>query len=339
MLGGFTSLWQPVNGRRRRASSYDVNGGNNDFFTLEPGTRRTLLERNNCSGYIMRMWFTLYTSDAPGPEYLTNVKIRCAFDGQITVEDIPFGMFTGTGPWRVNDLSCAVINVMRARLYNQDMEGCGNGSFNINWSMPFSQGVEIQVKNDSSQELRLFLYIDYMEVELCESPLLFHAHHRVESPTTPAPKVGAGGGAKNLTNQHNYEIVNIQNQRGRYVGTILAVESHPSRVGKWYEGDDMFLIDGEKWPPSLHGTGTEDYFGMAWGVHRVYQALDHGVTHYERAIAEHDRYYDGRFVLYRWHLFDPIVFHESLHASIEAGHANECAQHYESVAFWYSTTI
>jgi hypothetical protein len=33
----------------------------------------------------------------------------------------------------------------------------------------------------------------------------------------------------------------------------------------WYgEGDDMIFIDGEEWQPSLHGTGTEDYFNTAW---------------------------------------------------------------------------
>ena len=26
----------------------------------------------------------------------------------------------------------------------------------------------------------------------------------------------------------------------------------------------MIFIDGEEWPPSLHGTGTEHYFGTAW---------------------------------------------------------------------------
>ena len=88
----------------------------------------------------------------------------------------------------------------------------------------------------------------------------------------------------------------------------------------------MFFVDGESWPPSLHGTGTEHYFGMAWGIHRKYQSWDHGVTHYERNITDHDSYYDGRFVLYRWHLADPIPFRRSLHASIERGHANDCQQ-------------
>ena len=60
-----------------------------------------------------------------------------------------------------------------------------------------------------------------------------------------------------------------------------------------------------------------------------------GVSHYERDLTDEDRFYDGRFVLYRWHTQDPVVFHNSLHASIEAGHANDCAQRYESLAFWY----
>jgi hypothetical protein len=147
------------------------------------------------------------------------------------------------------------------------------------------------------------------------------------------------GEARNLSTQFNYSLAAIDGFAGNYVGTVLAVESHPDRCGKWYEGDDMFVVDGEAWPPSLHGTGTEDYFGMAWGIHRRYQGWDHGVTHYERNITDHDRFYDGRFVLYRWHLADPIPIRKSLHASIEAGHANDCEQVYESVAFWYGKRI
>jgi len=33
-----------------------------------------------------------------------------------------------------------------------------------------------------------------------------------------------------------------------------------------------------------------------------------------------------------FHLNDLILFKQSIHASIEAGHGNECEQHYESVA-------
>ena len=37
--------------------------------------------------------------------------------------------------------------------------------------------------------------------------------------------------------------------------------------------------DGEAWPPSLHGTGTEDYFGAAWGFPSgEYDGPYHGIS-------------------------------------------------------------
>jgi hypothetical protein len=339
------ALWQaPLAGQRKRASSYDHSGGNADYYLLQPGERRTLLAHEGASGCIQRIWFTLGRGD---PLYLQRVKIACVFDGQTTVADVPIGMFVATGPWRFNDLTSAAINVMRSRQMNRDQEGVGCGSVNLYWPMPFLRSARIELYNGCAEPLTIHYHIDYVEQALPAEPLLFHAGYRCVSPTTPMtstaartdPDLGAvaAQGAINLTNAHNYLLAEIAG-RGRYVGTVLAVESHPDRAGKWYEGDDMFFIDGESWPPALHGTGAEDYFGMAWGVHRPYQAFDHGVTHYERQITDHDRFYDGRFTLYRWHLADPIQFYRSLHASIEAGHANDCAQHYESVAFWYSTS-
>lgn len=38
----------------------------------------------------------------------------------------------------------------------------------------------------------------------------------------------------------------------------------------WYgEGDDMILIDGDE-KPTLHGTGTEDYFNTSWCPKTLY---------------------------------------------------------------------
>ncbi|MEP6601977.1 MAG: DUF2961 domain-containing protein, partial [Nitrospirota bacterium] len=46
--------------------------------------------------------------------------------------------------------------------------------------------------------------------------------------------------------------------RGHYVGAILEL------ADKTMEGDDRFYVDGEKFPPAWHGTGTEDYFRCGW---------------------------------------------------------------------------
>jgi hypothetical protein len=278
------------------------------------------------AGVVERIWMTFDTQNA---RCLHDLKITMEFDGETTVAKVPLGMFAGTGPWRVNDLTTPVLNIMRSRKLNTEAKGVGTGSFNIHWAMPFARSARIELVNTGSEPVTVFFHVEYLLRSHDSQPLLFHADHHIVSPTTP------GSMAHTTNTSANFVLLQKQGYKGKYVGTILCVESHPDRAGKWYEGDDMFVIDDEPWPPRLHGTGTEDYFGMAWGVHREYQAFDHGVSHYERNITDHDRFYDGRFVVYRLHLNDPIPFYRSIHASVEAGTGNECAQHYESVAFWY----
>lgn len=320
------NLWSPLAGQKKRISSYKQTGENGDYIVIPADERSVLMHLRDVSGCIQRIWMTTNSQD---PDYLKKIKIRMIFDGESTVNDIPLGMFVGTGPWKVNDLTTPVLNIMRSRKGNKDQIGIGNGSLNIHWIMPFTNEAKIEMYNGTNDEIKQFFYIDYIEIKHPTPPLLFRAHYNINSPTTTTDN------KITIDVSSNYVFLDIKGYKGRYVGTILCVESHPDRIGKWYEGDDMFVIDGEPWPPRLHGSGTEDYFGMAWGVHRPYQAFDHGVSHFEKKITDHDRYFDGRYVLYRWHLNDPIIFYKSLHASIEAGHANECEQHYESVSFWY----
>ena len=339
------TLWRPIDGVRKRVSSYDRSGGNDDRWFFEAGETKDLFSHAGESGVVLRLWFTLNTED---PLYLRNTTVSMQFDGESTLVEIPIGMLTGTGIWAVNDINSPSVSVMRARPMNKDQQGVGSGSFSMTWQMPFSRDCKIQIHNRSEKKLMLFFYVDYLLSAATDlNPFLFHAthHHQFTKPFLRDSEEASSttdlhqSEALNLSCEHNYLWAAIDGYEGNYVGTVLAVESHPDRCGKWYEGDDMFFIDGSSWPPSLHGTGTEDYFGMAWGIHRPYQGWDHGVSHYERNITDHDRFYDGRCVLYRWHLADPIPFRKSLHASIEAGHANDCEQDYESVAFWYGRRL
>jgi len=319
------ALWKtPVAGGRRRASSWDRTGGNRDSFVLKPAGRVTLLDHQGGPGVIRRIWFTLARGDE---QYLQTTRFRFQFDGHTTVDDAPVGMLAATGPWRVGDVVTPVVNVMRSRCGNRDNPGVGQGSFNLLWPMPFAYAARVEVLNGSKTEMTLHYGIDY-ELRPVARPLWFHATYHRKHFTTPANNAAE----KTAPSTGDYMLADIRGHEGRYVGTVLAVESHPSRAGKWYEGDDRFVIDGKT---LLHGTGTEDYFGMAWGVHRLYAGYDHGATYCRRDLTENDRFFDGRFVVYRWHLVDPIDFKENLRASIEAGHGNQCAQHYESIAIWY----
>jgi hypothetical protein len=91
----------------------------------------------------------------------------------------------------------------------------------------------------------------------------------------------------------------------------------------------MIFIDGEEWPPSLHGTGTEDYFNTAWSPQQEYSAPYHGIT-----LSGGDNW-SGQISLYRFHVEDPITFERSIRVTIEHGHANKRSDDYSSVAYWY----
>jgi hypothetical protein len=98
----------------------------------------------------------------------------------------------------------------------------------------------------------------------------------------------------------------------------------------WYgEGDDMIFIDGEEWPPSLHGTGTEDYFNTAYCPAEKFDSPYYGMT------LPGGPNWSGKISVYRFHVEDPIHFKKSIRVTIEHGHANHRSDDYSSTAYWY----
>lgn len=85
---------------------------------------------------------------------------------------------------------------------------------------------------------------------------------------------------KNTTGIDNYVLLEAEG-KGKYVGCNLNIDVFTPQANEWYgEGDDMFYIDGEPWPPSLHGTGTENYFSTAFGPAEEYHVPYSGITVY-----------------------------------------------------------
>ena len=85
----------------------------------------------------------------------------------------------------------------------------------------------------------------------------------------------------------------------------------------------------DAWPPTLHGTGTEDYFNCAWCPTQIYNGPYHGV------IAGGGPNWMDPVTLYRFHIEDPIVFKKQIRVTIEHGHANRRGDDLSSLAFWY----
>ena len=108
--------------------------------------------------------------------------------------------------------------------------------------------------------------------------------------------------------------------KGHYVGTYVAWAVNSP--GWWGEGEVKFYLDGDSDFPTIVGTGTEDYFGGAY----AFDVPGKGYTEFSTPylgmpqVLRPDGLYDSqqRFGMYRWHVPDPIYFHEDLRVDIQA---------------------
>jgi len=196
-------------------------------------------------------------------------------------------------------------------------------SMNCYWPMPFRKHARVTFTNDGDKELPLLTYqIDYKEGPIDKSAGYFHAQWR-----------------RAMTKRDNpsYAILDGVKGEGRYVGTFLAWTQLSD--GWFGEGEVKFFIDGDSENPTIVGTGTEDYFGADWGFPAIYS------TPYLGNVLDFKAKNNGlgvpKWSLYRWHIPDPVVFHNDLKVTIQAlgwwpnGKYQPLADDVASVAFWY----
>lgn len=179
--------------------------------------------------------------------------------------------------------------------------------FYCHWVMPFRASARISVANHAEQPVTLDWEIGSSELPE-ESPdsLYFHARWRRSFPNR----------------EFDWPILQCEGT-GRYVGCALSVWN--PTTDWWGEGDEKVWVDGEAFP-SWYGTGSEDYFGDAWG-NRVFQHALHNCT-------RQDGPGFGQYTsVNRWHLADAIPFQRSFRMTIENyAQTNE----YAAVAYWYA---
>jgi hypothetical protein len=113
--------------------------------------------------------------------------------------------------------------------------------------------------------------------------------------------------------------------RGRFCGVMLHVWN--PRGAWWGEGDEKFFVDGEKFP-STFGTGSEDYFGYAWGNPSLFQHAFHNQTLCENGNA-------GHVSVNRWHIPENVPFQSSFEGCIEKYFPNSRPTLYACTAYWY----
>jgi len=310
------------NVQTKRVSSYDRTGGNADYIVIKPGETAVIAQMPD-AGIIKHIWITIACED---PMIRRNAVLRMYWDGEENPSvESPIGDFFGQG-FGMN-YSYASLPLAAAPAEGR--------ALNCYFPMPFGNGAKLTIENQSDIEIEHFyFYVDYeTHASLPADTGRFHAWWNREL-TVPAQDVENEWGVfeaeyKNPSNAHNYLFADIAG-KGKFVGVNYFVEN-PSPM--WYgEGDDMFQVDGEAWPFSLHGTGTEDYFNSSWCPKEAYAHPYFGYP-----LVNTESGWLGRTHCYRFMLEEPVYFTKSLHASIEHGHANCLALDLSTVAYWYQT--
>lgn len=338
--GVLSGLPRLRNYRSKRASSFDTTGGNHDWHDIQAGAAKDLAVLDG-PGCIKHIWMTIGGPEGEPTFMPRKVVLRMFWEGsrEPSVE-CPVGDFFGLG-------HAMYRNFVSAPLQMSPQEG---RAWNSWWPMPFNKQTRIEVVNESEKPIGVYFYIDYEAYPAPQDDIAyFHVQWRRENPTQGwgeeygRIKGGPDGNmdlfwhgkdprSLNKTGRDNYVFLEAEGD-GIWCGAHLDVDVFARQINDWYgEGDDMVFIDGESWPPSLHGTGTEDWFCCAFCPQQEYNAPYHGVIVYN---GTKEWPWQGKQTVYRYYVEDPIRFHKSIVAGIEHGHANKLTNDCSSTAYYY----
>jgi len=309
-------------GKSGRCSSWDTTGRNADFWTIEPGESRILADISG-PGAITHIWMTQARDYR---ECLVKITWDNAKKPSVLV---PLGDFFCLGHGIVNSFQSLLFTASTAH----DNKFNAGSALNCYARMPFKERAVVELVNESSETHMQYFYVDYETYDEPDPDTgYFHAEFRRTNPfggwgheirvNTPEANIANKG---ELAWDNNYVILEAKG-RGHYVGCNLSVTNFQ---GTWWgEGDDMIWVDGYRWPPDIHGTGSEDYLNQAWGM-QPNAFLRNGSSIFERDT-------NGYQTSYVFHIENPVMFENEIKVTIEHGHGNHLANEMSSVAYWYA---
>ncbi len=247
-------------------------------ITVKAGETVTLADIAG-SGVIQHFWITV--TEAAYRDCI----LRRYWDGEATPSvEVPLGDFFCCG------------HSLRARINSLPIAVNPSGGFNCYFPLPFHHGARITVENQRWEDIGGFFYqITYAETAVPDHATTLHAQWRRSLGTRECPE---------------HVILDAVRGKGQYVGTYLAWTQLSD--GWWGEGEVKFFIDGDSEDPTICGTGTEDYFGGAWGFGDTFSTAFLGYPLWQR---EETRV--PKHGLYRWHIMDPIRFDQDLRVTIQ----------------------
>ena len=214
------------------------------------------------------------------------------------------GRVLGSGPG-VNPFESAIHAVQ------------SDGTMIANWYMPYRKSVQIGLQNCTASTVKYIGTLNLSDAEPAADSLYFHARWRHQD----------GLQTKKAEGTLDWTALRVSGASGRFVGLLLDI-FNPTPAW-WGEGDEKIYVDGESFP-STFGTGTEDFFGYAWGDNHTYMNPFHAQTRCDGPGAK------GNSSNIRYQVLDSVPFHKSLGFDIEVWHWEAVQIQYATAAFFYA---
>ncbi len=263
-------------------------------FSLKPGVTRSFANLTG-SGVVqqIRMKITPATRAT-----LRQTVLRVYWDGaKKPAIEAPVGDFFGVGfgDQRYRALPSAMTDT----------------DYVVYWPMPFGKSARFELTNYGKTPIgRVDCTIEAKrEPDALKNAGYFHAQwHRQ---TTVAGE--------------HYHILEM-NGRGQYVGEHTDMQG--DRGIGFLEGDEKIYTDADTFP-SIHGTGTEDFYTGGWYFDQgPFNVAYHGCS------VKSDEF--SRISAYRYQITDCVPFQKHIKVDIEHGGTNDYpGAAYSSVAYWY----
>jgi D-arabinan exo alpha-(1,3)/(1,5)-arabinofuranosidase (non-reducing end) len=267
---------------------------------IKPGETVTLCDISG-RGTIRHIWLTTEQQ----PTIQRSAVIRAWWEEQDHPSiECPIGDLFGFAHGKITPYASAVHSVGPT------------GGRNIWLPMPFIRHARITFSNEGEKPIPLFYQIGYTLGDDHTADVgRLHVIFRRENPTTE---------------KKDFELLPRRANPGRYIGAVIGIHNlHPDQW--WGEGEIKVYKDGDAEYPSIVGTGSEDYVGLAWG-------LQHATFPYNGANLVGKEFNS----MYRWHLADPIAWHREARITIQQiAYKNglvETHDDWSTATFWYEPT-
>jgi hypothetical protein len=233
---------------------------------------------------------------------LRSTVISASFDGKYTVW-VPVGEFFGTG---------YKLSRHKTWIY----ESKDNGMMESRWVMPFQENSQLIFINFGTEEINLKGSAGLTHYDWKPNSMYFgaawHEYRHIKTRDEQGLKF-------------DINFIDIRG-KGVYAGDQITLYNNTYHW--WGEGDEKIFVDGEPFPSSF-GTGSEDYYGYAFGRPEPFshpflsQPVGTGNTNW------------GLTVNMRHRSLDAIPFTSSIIANIELWHWASIVMNYALTTYWY----